>query len=321
MKTMGKNEEMSFVKPQKTSFDKQSEKPEKESVANEGPKRVAGVSVDIEMGLNGTDIKKSDPIQATETFAGIPLSIEWPKGKYRMYGQHNEKRGKLMTASYGYFDQTLSSDGEECDFYLGDNKESRSVYLLLQKPTPYDIEHGMIDPECKWMIGFDSMEQAKTNYELSMVPEWFLSISEVSWNDFLEQINTCKTKIDKAVSNDNPLAQTLGSTPPGVGGDWDDEIRAEFKKSMDDLRKYVEDISGNETKNGVDNGDFSDAEKCISYAPNEKRLKLAKNLKEISEEKPVPPAPKRSPSGFAKSFSSIGSIVINEPRLVFRLKG
>ena len=135
-------------------------------------------------------LEKSDPIKKQYSFKGIPIKIEWPMGKVRKYGKNNEKDGEIMKADYGYIANTISPDGEEIDVYCGPNKKSDKLFLMLQKPTPYDVEHGFTEPEEKYMLGFDSIEEAEKAFKDSMPSKWFKSIKEISYDDLHKKIKS-----------------------------------------------------------------------------------------------------------------------------------
>ena len=163
----------------------------------------------------------NDKVQKEYNIHGFDVCVEWPAGQPRMYGKDNKNVGKTSVADYGFFKGTISSDGGGIDAYIGPNHESKNVYLLSQKPTSWDIEHGVIRPEEKWMLGFGSIDEAEACYKASMPEEYFLSIGEVSHEDFLQTINTAKTGktdvISKSVS-------------------W----REDFKNVQSELKKYLE---------------------------------------------------------------------------------
>lgn len=154
------------------------------------------------------DIFKSDPIKEEYEFKGIEICVEWPKGSVRQYKEDNVlKDGKHMKADYGYFKNTTSEDGEELDCYVGTNHKAPKVFLLMQKPTPWDIEHGMDSPEEKYMLGFNSKEEAKNAYFGSMPSKWFDSITEIDWEAFLERLADAKIKKPKFRSLKKSLAE------------------------------------------------------------------------------------------------------------------
>ncbi|VVB50664.1 Uncharacterised protein [uncultured archaeon] len=143
-------------------------------------------------------LKKSDPVKGTITMHGIECCIEWPKGAVRRYKEDGVmKDGKLMKASYGYIPDTITADGEELDVYVGPNKSSKLVYLLLQRPTPWDISQNNLEPEEKYMIGFDSMREAQKAFCGSMPSRFFKNIREVSWEYFINRIKKANKKLLK----------------------------------------------------------------------------------------------------------------------------
>jgi len=154
------------------------------------------------------DLYKSDPIKKEYEFQGIEICIEWPKGSIRQYKEDNEmKDGKRMKADYGYFKGTTSEDKEELDCYVGPNHKTTKIFLLMQKPTPWDIEHGMDSPEEKYMLGFNSKEEAKNAYLGSMPSKWFDSITEIDWDAFLERLKDAKIVKPKFRSLKKSLAE------------------------------------------------------------------------------------------------------------------
>lgn len=144
------------------------------------------------------NLKKSDPVKGSINMHGIECSIEWPKGTVRRYKEDGiTKDGKLMQASYGYVPDTITADGEELDVYVGPNRTSKKVYLLLQRPTPWDIERNNLNPEEKYMLGFDSMGEAQKAFCGSMPSRFFKNIREVSWEYFVNRIKKANKKLIK----------------------------------------------------------------------------------------------------------------------------
>jgi len=144
------------------------------------------------------NLKKSDPVKGSITLHGIECSIEWPKGSIRRYKQDGVmKDGKPMQASYGYVPDTITADGEELDVYVGPNRTSKKVYLLLQRPTPWDISQNNLDPEEKYMIGFDDIDEARKAFCGSMPSKFFKNIREVNWEYFINRIKKAHKKLEK----------------------------------------------------------------------------------------------------------------------------
>jgi len=136
-------------------------------------------------------ILENDPIQKEIDFKGIPLAIEWLKGSTRQYADGFKK---LMVANYGYVKGTLDYDGEEVDVYVGDNLESDRVFKLRQ----LDHDHSYTVDEVKWMMGFDSREEAIKVFVKSTEPWMFggiideLTIEEFKNRMIANQANKTK---------------------------------------------------------------------------------------------------------------------------------
>jgi hypothetical protein len=139
-----------------------------------------------------------DPIQKQYKIFGLEIGVEWPAGKPRMYGKNNSKTGKTGTADYGFFMNTTSSDNGAVDTYIGKHRLSKKVFIILQRPTPWDIEHGVTDPEPKYCLCFNSAKEAVKAYKSCMPAELFLSISEITLKDLKKIVEGAKEDMKKA---------------------------------------------------------------------------------------------------------------------------
>lgn len=111
---------------------------------------------------------------------GLDISIENPKGSYRMGKDKNGKEWKtLMHYDYGYFKDTLGKDGDAIDVFIGPTLDSDKIFAIYQKIN------GKFD-ETKVMLGFKSEEQAKKAYLSCYEKGWkgFSHITEVSIDNF-----------------------------------------------------------------------------------------------------------------------------------------
>jgi ppGpp synthetase/RelA/SpoT-type nucleotidyltranferase len=101
------------------------------------------------------------PNMHSTEFRGIPVVIEWPKGSTRVGERKDGTPFKTeMVADYGYIPDTVAAgDEERLDVYIGDDKESDTVYAVEQVRKPY----GEFD-EYKLMLGFSSLEEAEEAY-------------------------------------------------------------------------------------------------------------------------------------------------------------
>jgi hypothetical protein len=148
-----------------------------------------------------------DRVKVRYEIHGFTVGVEWPAGLPRMYGKDNSKVGKTSYADYGFFEGTTSADGGGIDVYVGPQKQSKKIYLLLQKPTSWDVEHGNREPEPKYMLGFGSIDDAEAGYRASMPEEYFLSIGEVGFEDFVQTIKTALTGKTPVVSKSNNASE------------------------------------------------------------------------------------------------------------------
>lgn len=102
----------------------------------------------------------------SDSFRGIPLIIEWPKGSVRV-GKNKEgkKWHRKMEADYGYIPNTVAAgDKEGLDVYIGQDKESDKVYIVEQLKDDGEFD------EYKALLGFPDLETAYETY-LKHYPE------------------------------------------------------------------------------------------------------------------------------------------------------
>jgi len=180
----------------------------------------------------------------------------------------------------------------EVDCYVGPMKTSDKVFLLMQKPTKWDLEHGMTAPEEKWMLGFATIEQAKQCYLDSMPDEWFLSIGEVAMGDFEECIR--KAKLQKAVDTEyewyllnQGMIENWGLQKSNyASADW----KTGFKQTQEQLKSFLEGEQSNVAAKQTDNtAELSPAPEQIGKSTrSKKRIELSKKLmQEIREPRPT----------------------------------
>jgi hypothetical protein len=102
------------------------------------------------------------------TVMGFKISIENPKGSYRKGKDKSGKEWKtLMHNTYGYFLNSEGYDGDHVDVFLNDDNfnEEGEIYGIDQ------FINGKFD-ETKFMMGFDSTEQAKKAYLSNYEKDW-----------------------------------------------------------------------------------------------------------------------------------------------------
>lgn len=96
------------------------------------------------------------PYQGTLVYQGMPIYIENKAGSIR--------RGKgwaiRLQAHYGEFAETLGSDGDPLDCFIGPNPASPTAYVVRQ----VEPDSGKFD-ELKILLGYDSAKGARAAYE------------------------------------------------------------------------------------------------------------------------------------------------------------
>ena len=122
----------------------------------------------------------NDPLKQIDVVNGIKIGVEWRKGEVREYDDGYKQK---MKADYGYIRGTDGEDGEETDVYVGPNTESALAFRVTQ----LDKKTGAFD-EYKWLVGYDSEEEAAASYKSHMEPEHFGGIKEYSWDEFAKQV-------------------------------------------------------------------------------------------------------------------------------------
>jgi len=126
-------------------------------------------------------------IQDKYNVQGFTVCIENKKGTTRSGTDPNGKKWSIkMGADYGFFEGIMGADKEQCDVYVGPNKESKKVFIVHQQ-VPETKEYD----EDKILIGFDSKEEAKKLY-LSQFnkPGFFQSMDEMNIEDFRELVSS-----------------------------------------------------------------------------------------------------------------------------------
>jgi hypothetical protein len=118
---------------------------------------------------------------------GFRVWIENEKGSTRSgTGKNGKKWSVEMKNDYGYVYRTLGLDGDSLDVYLGDDKDSKRVFIVHQT----DPETGEFD-EDKVMLGFKTPESAKKAYLAHYDDDRFFGgMDEVSAEDFGEMVKS-----------------------------------------------------------------------------------------------------------------------------------
>lgn len=105
--------------------------------------------------------RDSDGGGISKTFAGLPVTIETPKGSTRFWTDTDGSQGQTkMRYDYGYVQGASGADGDSVDVYLGPTEDAQDVYIIHQNRKPDFVVYD----EDKVMLGFDSVNHARDAY-------------------------------------------------------------------------------------------------------------------------------------------------------------
>ena len=115
---------------------------------------------------------------------GFDITIENPKGTIRKGVDDNGKAWSTeMKNHYGYFKNTEGKDGDHIDVFIGDNPNSKRIFVVDQiNPKTKEFD------ESKVMLGFDTEDEAKKAYLSNYSKDWkgFKDITYVDIDTFRE---------------------------------------------------------------------------------------------------------------------------------------
>ena len=112
--------------------------------------------------------------------------IEWQGFKIGLqYLPFELRHGKMLTSAYGHFQKTKGADGMAVDVYCGTNLRSPLIFVIEQ------YVNGEFDEE-KYVIGVDSIEEARAIYLEVMPKEMLGSIRESS----IDELRSLRTDAD-----------------------------------------------------------------------------------------------------------------------------
>lgn len=99
---------------------------------------------------------------------GFDITIENPKGAIRKGIDDNGKAWSTeMKNHYGYFKNTEGKDGDHIDVFIGDNPNSKRIFVVDQiNPKTKEFD------ESKVMLGFDTEDEAKKAYLSNYSKDW-----------------------------------------------------------------------------------------------------------------------------------------------------
>ena len=142
--------------------------------------------------LNFKAVKKAAyKLQGRLIFQGLPISIENRKGSVRSGVDADGHQWRIkMKMPYGYIRLTEGTDGDHVDCYVGENKESKRVYIIHQNHP----DTGKYD-EDKVMLGYNSAKEAKEAYlQQYDRPGFFGSMTTCNIDQFKEMLEKKKGK-------------------------------------------------------------------------------------------------------------------------------
>lgn len=137
------------------------------------------VRAESETNTNPTEAQKEagNYKKGKVTIQGLDISIEQPRGSVRSGTDQNGKEWSIeIQNTYGYIGKTKSRDGDHIDVFLGNNPESKTVFVVDQ------INQDQSFDEHKVMLGFDSIEQAREAY-LSNYEEGWQGLGNITQTD------------------------------------------------------------------------------------------------------------------------------------------
>lgn len=130
------------------------------------------------------------------TLNGIPITIENPKGSYRSgYSSGGVFWKSKMYYTYGFIDNTIGSDGDEIDIFLGplcDTEKDFLVYIINQ----VNPDTNLFD-EHKIMFGFNNSLEAREAYLSCYEQGWggLGSMSQISLKGFGPWLGNKRSKV------------------------------------------------------------------------------------------------------------------------------
>ncbi|NOR88597.1 MAG: methyltransferase, partial [Bacteroidales bacterium] len=140
---------------------------------------------------------------------GIDIAIEQPKGSVRKGTDENGREWESeMKNTYGYFKRTKGKDGDQIDVFLGDNLESKKVFVVDQVNDKKELD------EHKVMIGFNNAQEAEQAYLSNYEKGWqgLGAITETDLSTFKKWLGN-GTRKQKAFADYNIVKKNKPAKP------------------------------------------------------------------------------------------------------------
>lgn len=138
---------------------------------------------------------------------GLDIGLEYKPGDIRFRGTGHERK---LRHGYGHIRNYKGADGEALDCYLSPDffNEIEPTNLIFEV-SQLSPEDGDFD-EHKLMLGFESINQAKSAYLQEMSEPFFGGIKKVGIDD-LEQYRKPKASFNEEVNFEDELVQVDGA--------------------------------------------------------------------------------------------------------------
>ncbi|MDR0824949.1 MAG: hypothetical protein LBN74_07620 [Prevotella sp.] len=173
------------------------------------------------------------------TVQDFDISVEQPKGSTRTGTDEKGKAWSVtMNNTYGYIRGTEGKDGDHIDVFLGDNPESKNIFVVDQvNPNTGEFD------EHKVMLGFNSIGEAREAY-LSNYEEGWQGLGNMTEVD----VDTFRKWTDSDTRRIKPFAEykEIQEAKPTVEADTDK------KKAIDYIQTQSTNlIAGRDKTNGL----------------------------------------------------------------------
>ncbi|MEM1152762.1 MAG: JAB domain-containing protein, partial [Pseudomonadota bacterium] len=203
---------------------------------------------------------------------GMDITVENPKGSVRSGVDPDGKEWSFtMQSHYGYILKTTGADGEHVDVFVGEDTDSRIVYLIDQvnKDGTFD-EH-------KAMIGYPSNADAVQAYLENYDEDWMLGpvsmMSSTVFDRWLEHGDT-------TIPYSNALRVKV------LDSERADQPESDSKQDVDD-RVNVEPVDGDTRQLIHDNDTTVDTEQDASSSLNERAYLLRERFQGSDAERQI----------------------------------
>lgn len=133
-------------------------------------------------------IDDSTPVKKIIKWQGFDIGLQ--------YLPFEMRHGKILTAGYGHFRKTKGADGMAVDCYVGTNLKCPKLFVIEQ------LVNGQFDEE-KYIIGVDSVEEARNIYLEVMPKEMLGSIKECD----IAQLHKSRTDAEMLVISGQVLSE------------------------------------------------------------------------------------------------------------------